>query len=54
MDHDNFATKPTLAKPKKAAAKKQSFFSDSDEDSDEQDSKPMSAAKTVTRAPPKS
>ena len=39
MDHMNFAEKPKTAVVKKAAAKKNVFFSDSDE-SDEQDSKP--------------
>jgi len=34
MDHNNFAAKPTQIAQKKAP-KKQNFFSDSDEDSDE-------------------
>ena len=44
MDHMNFAAKPTTTVVKKAPAKKNVFFSDSDE-SDEQDSKPQAVAK---------
>lgn len=43
MNHLNFADKPVTVVPKKAAAKKNVFFSDSDED--EVDSKPVAAAK---------
>lgn len=52
MNHLNFADKPVTVVPKKAAAKKNVFFSDSDED--EVDSKPVAAAKPAfqQKAPP--
>ena len=49
MDHLNFAAKPVTATKKKAATKKNAFFSDSD--SDEQDSKPVSVTKPQMLSP---
>ena len=51
VDHSNFADKPVTTVAKKAATKKNVFFSDSDE-SDEQDSKPLPKPKVVAKPAP--